>query len=71
MKIKIFKFDYGFEVQPDPCIGSPYVGRGHTVNDAIANYIRIYQHQLGLEITVDESAWPTELRRRERELRKR
>jgi hypothetical protein len=71
MRIKIYKYDYGYEVAPDPIVGSPYVGRGKTMEYAMGDFLRCYQKDIGLEIIVDESAWSSELRRRKRELAKR
>ncbi len=67
----IKKFDYGFEVQPVPCIGSPYVGRGKTMMEALGQYLHLMQTEWDIFIDVDESAWPDELKRRKEELAKR
>ena len=71
MRIKIYKLGSGYMVDPIDKPGSPSCGRGRTMDQAIADFIRIYQKELGLEIEVDGSAMPTEMRRRQRELRKR
>ena len=71
MKIVIKKQGKCFYVDPTDKPGSTRVGMGGTMDAAIADFVRIYQGELGLEITVDESAQPAELGRRRREFKKR
>jgi hypothetical protein len=71
MKIVISKWSSCYTVDPVDMPGSPMVGRGDTMDEAIAAFVRCYQHDLGLDIVVDETAMPTELERRRRELAKR
>jgi hypothetical protein len=64
VKIKISK-SYGFiEVDPVDLPGSPPVGRGRTIPEALGDFLIHYQNQLGLQIEVDESAREAELARR-------
>jgi hypothetical protein len=71
MKIRISKEGSGFVVDPYAKSGSPSVGRGATMNDALATFLIAYQEELGLDIEVHESAKPAEMRRRRREVNKR
>ena len=72
MKIKISKQHGWFVVDPVDSPGCPYMGRGHTMDAALADFLRIYQKELGIEeITLDDAAQKTELARRRRELAKR
>lgn len=60
-----------FEVDPVEKPGSPAVGRGRTMLEALGNFLICYQKELGLNIVVDESAQASERQRRRRELSKR
>jgi hypothetical protein len=71
MKIRISKTGDTFEVDPFELPGSPYVGRGRTMDAAMGDFMRLYQDRLDLKIEVHESAQPAEMRRRQRELSKR
>lgn len=51
--------------------GSPPVGRGRTVNEALGEYLRNNQDRLGIKLVVHDSAMPTEMRRRKRLLKNR
>lgn len=51
--------------------GSPPVGRGATMLEAMGSWLHRNQSELGLSFEVDETAWPYELKRREEELAKR
>lgn len=53
-----------FEADPVDRPGSPSVGRGRTMLEAYGNFLIQYQHELGLRIVVDSSAWDAEERRR-------
>ncbi len=57
MKIKISKGPSGgFVVDPVELPGSPPVGRGDSVTEAMGNFVAHYHKQMGLEIEVDASA---------------
>jgi hypothetical protein len=72
MKILIKKYGDSFAVDPIDAQGSPRMGVGRTMDAALADFLRIYQKELGItEITLDDKATQTELRRRNRELKKR
>ncbi len=71
MKIEIRKYGNGFAVDPISEPGSPRMGVGRTMDQALADFLRAYQNKLGLHIEVAESAQPAELARRKRELAKR
>ena len=51
--------------------GSPLVGRGRTMKEAIGDYFHNNQTEFGISFEVDKSASKAELRRRARELSKR
>lgn len=64
--------DDGQFLVDDPTIpGSPPVGRGRTMFEAIGSYFHHNQDRLGLSFEVHESALSTELARRRRGLGKR
>lgn len=72
MKIVIRKHGpKSFEVDPVEKPGSPAVGRGRSIVEALGNFLIAHQVELGLEIEVDESAKKSEQNRRARELAKR
>jgi hypothetical protein len=52
------------EVDPVEKPGACAVGRGKTIEEALGNFLICYQKELGLEITVDESAQKAENKRR-------
>lgn len=65
MKIVIKSHGPGsIEVDPVERSGSPYVGRGKTIEEALGNFLICYQKELGLEIEVDKSAQKAEKKRR-------
>ena len=51
--------------------GSPIVGYGRTIKEAIGDYFHANQNELKIKFVVTESAKPAEMRRRRRELSKR
>lgn len=55
---------HSFEADPVDRHGSPPVGRGRTMLEAYGQFLIHYQHELGLKIVVDSSAWDAESRRR-------
>ncbi len=64
--------DDGQFLVDDPSIhGSPPVGRGRTMLEAIGSYFHHNQDRLGLSFEVHESALSAEVARRQRELGKR
>lgn len=71
MKLRISKEEDHFLVVDPTIPGSPPVGRGRTMIEAIGYWFHRNQDRIGLEFEVTESAMPTELRRRRRELAKR
>ena len=76
MKLLITKTGFGgsfeFQVADAHAWGSPYVGNGRTMDEALGSFLRNHQLDLGItEINFDEAAWKTELARRRRELAKR
>jgi len=71
MKLTISKVGRQYVVDDKSRPGSPAVGRGRTMSEAIGNYIHANQKAFGIEFEVDESAICAEMRRRHRELSKR
>jgi hypothetical protein len=71
MKIVIKDHGGSIEVDPVELPGSPPVGRGSTIAEALGNFLICYQKELGLEIEVDDSAKKAEKKRRRDELAKR
>jgi len=71
MKLTISKVDGWFLVDDDSRPGSPCIGRGRTMKEAIGDHIHANQTSLGITFEVHESARPAEMRRRAREMRKR
>lgn len=73
MKILVIaEFDGSLMVCPfDQPPGMYPVGRGKAIEEAMGNFLILYQKELGLEIVVDKSAKPFEDERRRRELSKR
>ncbi len=71
MKLRISKEKDHFLVDDPTIPGSPPVGRGRTMLEAIGSYFHHNQVSLGLSFDVDESAHLSELSRRKRELAKR
>jgi hypothetical protein len=65
MKVKISKRGDSFEADPVDFPGSPPVGRGGSIAEALGDFVIHYQNDLGLEIQVDTSAEQSELKRRE------
>jgi hypothetical protein len=71
--VKIVIKDHGCSIEVDPVElpGSPAVGRGRTIEEALGNFLIAYQDKLGLKIEIDESAKAAEILRRERALAQR
>lgn len=64
--------EYGkFVVDESDAPGSPPVGRGRTIMEAIGNYFHNNQSKLCISFVVEQQAVPAEMRRRNRELKKR
>lgn len=64
--------EYGKFVVDDPSLpGTPTVGRGRTMKEAIGDFFHGNQDRLGIIFEVASSARPAEMRRRSRELGKR
>lgn len=68
MKVLIRRRGNQFEADPVDLPGSPPVGRGATIIEALGNFLISYQHDLGLEIEVDETAKAAEQQRRSESL---
>jgi len=71
MTLTISKAGSHFVVDNTSRSGSPAVGRGRTIKEAIGDYFHANQLQLGIAFDVDISARGAEQRRRSRELSKR
>jgi hypothetical protein len=72
MKRLTISFDKeGRYFQVDDLSGSPACGRGRTMKAAIGDYFFNNREEFNFDFDVDESARPAEMRRRQRELRKR
>jgi hypothetical protein len=69
MTLTISKEGKRFVVDDTSRPGTPAVGRGRTMKEAIGDYFHANQLILGVTFDVDESARDAELRRRIRELR--
>ncbi|MBN3729426.1 hypothetical protein [Burkholderia sp. Tr-20390] len=55
MKIKISKRGTRYEVDPIEMPGSPPIGKGESVAEALAEFLIFYRKRLGIEIEVDPS----------------
>jgi len=71
MKLTISKTGRQYTVDDKSRPGSPPVGRGRTMFEAIGDYVYANQSELDITFDVDESARPAEMRRRQRELEER
>jgi len=71
MTLTISKRYCKFEVDDLSRPGTPAVGRGRTMKEAIGDYFHANQLELGIKFDVEESARSAEKRRRSRELNKR
>jgi hypothetical protein len=71
MRLSISKSDGQFVVDDLSLPGSPAVGRGRTMKEAIGDFVHANQLRLGVAFDVDASAKAAELRRRSREMGKR
>jgi hypothetical protein len=71
MVLTISKEGNQFVVDETSRTGSPRVGRGRTMKEAIGDFIHGNQAELGIHLIVAMSAEPAEQRRRKRELAKR
>ena len=69
--LRVSKEDGQFVIDDTSRPGSPTVGRGRTMMEAIGSYFHGNQQELGIMFFVDESARPAEMRRRRRELGRR
>ena len=64
MKVKISKRGNCFEADPVEMPGSPPVGRGNSIKEALGDFLIHYQQQLGVDFEVDKSAAEAEQVRR-------
>ena len=72
MKLKISKENKNTFLVENPALsGSPYVGRGRTMVEAIGNYFIVYQKEFGVEFELTDEVQKTENNRRRSELAKR
>jgi hypothetical protein len=71
LRLTIEKQGSSFVVDCKDWPGSPYIGRGDTMIEAVGSFFHCNQDKLGIEFVVDETAQPDEIRRREQELAKR
>jgi len=71
MKLRISKEEDHFLVDDPTIPGSPPVGRGKTILEAIGSYFHNNQTNLGLSFDLHESAYLAESNQRKRELAKR
>jgi hypothetical protein len=71
MKLRISKEEDHFLVDDPTIPGSPPVGRGRTMLEAIGSWFHRNQDKMNLSFDVDESAQPAEMARRQRELARR
>jgi predicted ATP-grasp superfamily ATP-dependent carboligase len=69
--LTITKQDKNFIVDDTSRPGTPYIGRGRTMIEAIGDYFVQNQHLLDLRFELDPQVQSTEKRRRARELAKR
>lgn len=68
IKIEIKKIGNRFCCDPTERPGSPKMGWGPTMDAALGDFLRVYQEELGIEITVHETAVPAETQRRRKAL---
>jgi hypothetical protein len=71
MKLMVRQQNGRFEVDPVNLTGSPKVGRGATLLEALGDFLILYQGELGLVLDVDASAQAAEQQRREQALAER
>lgn len=71
MKLSIKKEDKLFVVDAPEWSGSPRVGRGRTMLEAIGSWLHNNQDFMDVEFELEGSVQETEQRRRQRELAKR
>lgn len=63
--------DFMLEVDDPSLPGSPPVGRGESIYEALGQWLHFHRERLGIEIEVDASATEFEDARRQAELLKR
>ncbi len=67
MKIKVTKMGTLYTADPIDIPGTPYCGKGLTLDAALASFLRLYQRELGItEIILDKNVEQTELHSRQR-----
>lgn len=70
--LSITSTEFGFMVKDKFATGSPTVGYGRTMTEAMGSWLRRFQDDLGIEFSLDDEATQrAEERRRDRELAKR
>lgn len=71
MKIKISMTPDGFVADPTSEPGSPPVGRGATMAEALGEFLILYQAKLGVTVEIDRSALEAEKSRQDAALAQR
>lgn len=71
MRVKISKAGKHFIVDPMDLPGSPAVGRGRTMMEALGSFFHHHQDRFEVEFVVDSTAQAAETNRRRRELKMR
>jgi hypothetical protein len=64
MRVQVSKQGDTFVVDPVDLSGSPKIGRGTTLVEALGNFLIAYQKELGLEFEIDPTAQAAEDQRR-------
>lgn len=65
MKVKVSKRGNRFEADPVELPGSPPVGKGDSIMEALGDFLHQYRAELGVEIELDGSARDAEQERRD------
>lgn len=68
MRIVVKREFEEFVANPIDLPGSPPVGKGANIQEALGNFMIHYQEQLGIKIQIDETAEQAEIDRRSIEL---
>lgn len=71
IRLRISKEGQKFLVDDPSRTGTPPVGRGDTMMEAIGNWLHHNRERCNVDFDVDPSALPAETRRRQRELAQR
>jgi hypothetical protein len=71
MRVKISKRGTRFEADPVELPGSPPVGKGASIAEALGDFLIHYQKELGITIEVDATAEQAERERRKNAINQR